>query len=162
MNNYSPYQNRRPQQTAPAQAAPVRVAPAAHRAKPLPKNYVDQAEAIIQSMKAAADNDRRIKVITSTKLRNLFGLFSDSYNSCLRMESNELQDEQLSALRAARVRIVYECGREEAVKSFVEKTDMLSYLYDIGSSKEKLVNYYHYLEALVAYGRYVGLTKDEK
>lgn len=175
---FSPYSNWKPKEpqavtpgnmaAAPEQKAAMPAQPREipsvlkHKGIPLPDNYVDIAEARIQEMKAATDSDRRIKVITSTKLRNLFGLFSDVYNQCLRMDSNELSAEQIAALRSARVRIVYECGREETVQQFVEKTDILRYLYDIGSNREKLINYYHYLEALVAYARFCHLVRDEK
>ena len=52
------------------------------------------------------------KGITATKLRNLFGLFSDLYNQMLRQEEEQLTEDQMDTLRTARIRIVYECGRE--------------------------------------------------
>ena len=56
-----------------------------------------------------------------------------------------------------RVKIIYDAGRDEdAVKPFVIKSNILSYLLDIGNSRLKFMNFAHYVEALVAYHRYLG------
>lgn len=140
----------------------VSFTPVPHNKKQLEENYVDLAESVIRDIQKAAEADRRMKVITSTKLRNLFELFSETYNQCLRLDGDELTEAQVSALRNARVRIVYECGRDKAVDDFVKKSYMLEFLFSIEKSKAAMIRYYHYIEALVAYGRFTGLTKDEK
>ena len=133
-----------------------------HSEKTLPDNYVDLAESIITALKREADADWKIKPITTTKLRNLFNLFSETYNECLRSDADLLSDAQTSALRAARVRIIYECGRDRDVKHFIDKTQMLDFLFGIGNQRSEMIRYYHYLEALVAYGRFTGYNKEEK
>lgn len=126
-------------------------------AKPLPADYVDEAETAINNLQNAG------KVITNSKLRNLFGLFSNLYDEVLRSDAAELTNIQQRKLAAARVRIIYEIARDPDRKNqntygpigaFAEKTQILQYLLDIGSSVEKFKKYHDYFEALVAYHRY--------
>ena len=117
------------------------------RALPLPKDYVDAAEAVIQKLPSIAP-------ITNTKIRKIFGLFTDIYNGVKRASDRPLNGEQIQALSTARVRMVYECGRDESTKSFVQQAKLINYLKDIGDNPEKLIAYYNYFEALVAYHRF--------
>ena len=55
-----------------------------------------------------------------------------------------------------RMRMLYEAGRDQDVKIFVEKTKLIEYLKGIGNSRSSFIDYAHYLEALVAYHRYYG------
>ncbi len=116
-------------------------------AKPLPADYVDAAENVIQT-------DGR--QITTSKLRNLLSLFVDIYNMENLLTGSKLQATSMNALTMARIRMLYEAGRDQKVKAFIEAANLLCYLKDIGDSREKMINYYHYLEALVAYHKYYG------
>ena len=53
-----------------------------------------------------------------------------------------------------KVRILYEAGREPAVKDFVERAEIIKCIDEIGSSKKKYLLFNRYLEALVAYHRF--------
>ena len=143
---YNPYIDKDGRRTQPTVQQP--------KSLNLPKEYVDLAQKHISELKLMNNK------ITSTKLRNIFGLFADLYNQLLRADGKELTDDMIAVLRSARVRIVYECGRDNATKTFVEKTNILEYLQSIDKSREKFICFYHYMEALVAYGRYEGLTND--
>ncbi len=121
--------------------------PKAISAKPLPADYVDVAEKVIQN------NSRQI---TTSKLRNLLSQFVDVYNTENLLTGDKLQPASINALTMARIRMLYEAGRDPKVKAFIEAADLLPYLKGIGDSREKMINYYHYLEALVAYHKYYG------
>lgn len=127
-------------------------APSAEPAKPLPvpADYVDAAEQVIVQL------DPR-STITNTKLRNLYSLITDISNvENLRAEKTLLPESQ-TKLMMARVRMVYEAGRENSTKFFLQKAKLLEYLKDIGNDREKLMRFSHYMEALVAYHRfYIG------
>ena len=135
--------------------------------EPLPEDYARAAEAAIASLRG---DDRR--VITTTKLRSLFSLFADLYNEVARTDRDKLSKDQVNELSAAKVRIYYEIGREDRYKGnpeevpvglFVVRSKLLEYLMDIGDSGEKLVRFYHYMEALVAFHRfYFGEKKDKR
>lgn len=116
----------------------------------LPENYVDEAEKV---MRALFENRSRI---TTTKLRGFLTLVNDIYNAeNLRTEA-ELSSESKLKLMRLRVRVVYDAGRERDVKDFVEKAKLLEYLKGVGDSREAMIHFAHYMEALVAYHRYLG------
>ena len=135
-------------------------------AEPLPEDYVKQAENAIIALK----NDGRFPITTS-KLRSLFSLFTETYNTVARGDQEKLDRKQVNDLNSAKVRIYYEIGRDDYYKSddldscsvgrFVHRSKLLAYLGDIGDSCEKLKQFYHYMEALVAFHRYYfGEKKD--
>ncbi len=99
--------------------------------------------------KLAANRSR----ITTSKIRNLLSLVTDIYNVENLRDGPELLPESRNALTMMRIRTVYEAGREQTVKEFVTEATLLEYIKDIGSSREKLIDFAHYMEALVAYHR---------
>ena len=114
---------------------------------PLPDDYVDQAERVMQIY---------CKKITTSKIRNLLSLVSDIYNVENLRTERELLPESVTALTMMRIRTVYEAGREGDVKSFVLDAKLLEYIKGIGTDREALIRFAHYMEALVAYHRFLG------
>ena len=142
--NYSQnrYNSPRPSQSAPPPAPEV-------RALPLPEDYVDAAEAVMRQL--AQYN----KKITTSKIRNLLSLVTDIYNEENLRNEAQLRPESKTALTMLRIRVVYEAGREQTVKDFVKEAKLLEYIKGIGNEREKLIGFAHYMEALVAYHRYL-------
>ena len=123
------------------------------RALPLPEDYVEAAEAV---MRRLAGSNR--KKISTSKIRNLLSLATDIYNTEILRKGRELLPESRNALTMMRIRMVYEAGREQreqTVKEFITEARLLEYLKDIGNDREKLIAFVHYMEALVAYHRYL-------
>ena len=117
--------------------------------KKLPVNYVDEAERVMSELKAK-------RGITTSKIRAIYALVADIYNvENLRSEAELLEESQLKLMRL-RVRIIYDAGREQAVRAFVEKAQLLEYIKGIGKSRTEMIQFAHYMEALVAYHRYYG------
>lgn len=139
-------------------------------AEPLPEDYVKRAEEAIAELERIENQDKRKVVITTSKLRSLFSLFTETFNEVTRGDQKKLDKDQLNDLNVARVRIYYEIGREDRyngdmdsapVGRFVQQSGLLAYLGDIGDSCDKLKQFYHYMEALVAFHRYYfGEKKD--
>lgn len=120
--------------------------------KKLPVNYVDEAERVMGELKA----ERGRFEITTSKIRAIHALVADIYNAeNLRSEAELLEESQLKLMRLW-VRIVYDAGREQAVMTFVKKTQLLEYIKGIGKSRAEMIRFAHYMEALVAYHRYYG------
>lgn len=142
--NNSNQRSRPPQYNAPRQAPPE------INALPLPEDYVDAAEKVIRRI---AEN--RGRPITTSKIRNLFSLVSDIYNVENLRDEPELLQESRTALTMMRIRVVYEAGREQNVKEFVTEAKLLEYIKDIKNDRKKLIDFAHYMEALVAYHRYL-------
>lgn len=118
------------------------------RALPLPEDYVDEAETVIRRLDPK-------RAITTSKLRNLLSLVSDIYNVENLRDAPQLLPESRTALTMLRIRVVYEAGREPKVKDFIQAAKLLEYIKGIGNDREKLIAFAHYMEALVAYHRYL-------
>ena len=127
-------------------------------AEPLPEDYVKRAEEAIVELKQTDKFP-----ITTSKLRSLFSLFTETYNEVSRRDQEKLSRDQVNDLNAAKVRIYYEIGRDDYYKGymdsssvgrFVQQSKLLAYLGDIGDSCKKLQQFYHYMEALVAFHRF--------
>ena len=117
---------------------------------PIPEDYVDAAERVMCALFA---NRSRI---TTTKMRGFLTLVNDIYNvENLRTEAKLSAESKLKLMRL-RVRMVYDAGRERDVKDFVEQAKLLEYLKGVGDSREEMIRFAHYMEALVAYHRYLG------
>ena len=121
---------------------------------PLPEDYVDAAEAVIRRL-----NKRN--AITTSKLRNLLSLVSNIYNVENLRDAPQLLPESKTALAMLRIRAVYEAGREQKVKDFITEAKLLEYIKGIGNERERLIDFAHYMEALVAYHRYLIGGREE-
>lgn len=120
----------------------------------LPANYVDEAERVMNALKA--ENKYGRFDITTSKIRAIHTLVTDIYNvENLRTEAELLEESRLKLMRL-RVRIVYDAGREQAVMTYVEKAQLLAYIKGIGNSRAEMIRFAHYMEALVAYHRFLG------
>ena len=128
--------------------------------KNLPEDYVDLAEKHMrQYMDRLAWNRR----ISTTKIRNLLGLLTDCYQSENRTTAEKIALESAEALDALHVRMINEIGRDKSnsnnnVGPFVRETELLQYLAGVRGSRNRkaLLRFYHYMEALVAYHKYMG------
>lgn len=127
--------------------------------EPIPAEYAAAADAVMGKLK-----DDRYKITTS-KLRNLFDLFTETYNELPHGDGEKLNDRQKDRIRAARVRIIYEIGRDASYKAnigmssgevgrFVQESKILNYLAHVRDSAKEYALFYHYFEALVAYHRF--------
>ncbi len=152
-NQGQQFQNRQSQQSRPQ---PESINPLL-----LPEDYVKQAEDIILK-------EEWFSKITTSKIRRLFSLFIDSYNlESIRTEKT-LLPETVRQLHLAQIRMLYEAGREDGgkgknVKAFLESTKLVHYLKGIKddskgikNDRNAFINYFHYMEALVAYHKYFG------
>ena len=96
------------------------------------------------------------KSITTSKLRNWFSIANDIYNVESRSSEIGLKPESCTKLLNLRVRIVYDAGKDSKIKDFVTSANLLSYIKGIGESREQMIRFAQYMEALVAYHKYFG------
>ena len=127
--------------------------PRATQKREFPEDYVEEAEKKIQEYTTKVN---RRSWITTTKLRNILSLLMDVYNVEKLRVDQTISEESHVKLQMARIRLAYECGRDRITKDFVDHTNLLPWLKNAGKSREKVLNYIHYVEALVAYHRYYG------
>ena len=113
--------------------------------------YVTQAEKVIQEM-----NKNKNK-ITTTKIRSILRMLNQLQREAVQRQTEELDEEFQSSLQYYKMRCVYEAGRDpHNVKMFMERSQLITLVDWIGSSKSNFLLYCHYVEALVAFHRYYG------
>ena len=121
------------------------------------ENYVSQAEAVIKRL---TDENGKNKILTTSKIRKLLAMISDMYTKAKRLKSNTLNSELLTKIQYFKMHTVYEAGRESSVKKFVEEAQITNQIDKIKTDREKLILFCHYMEALVAYRKFLG-GRDE-
>ena len=124
------------------------------------ENYVSEAERVITHI---CENAGRGGPVSTSKIRKILAMVSDIYNDARHVVGNKLDSEMRSRIQYLKLHIVYEAGRDRVqgpVRSFIEGAHILESIDGIGDSKEKLIVFCHYMEALVAYRKYIG-GKDE-
>ncbi|MDD6196595.1 MAG: type III-A CRISPR-associated protein Csm2 [[Clostridium] aminophilum] len=121
-------------------------------------NYVDEAENAIKRLKNKINpkTGRPVPMVTTSKIRNLLSMSADIYNNVLILNSEKLNSELAGRIEYLRMRFVYECGREPAVKNFVLEAKILDVLKEIDGNKSNYILFNHYMEALVAFHKFYG------
>ncbi len=119
--------------------------------------YVDDAEKVVNTLKRNYQNKFEL---TTSKIRNLLAMTSEILNKVNNSRAANEGDSSISVsirqdLNSLKIRTIYECGREESVKDFVSKAHILEHLKGIGSLDDCEL-FCHYMEALVAYHRFMG------
>jgi CRISPR-associated protein Csm2 len=119
------------------------------------KTYVNEAEKVMRSLQHQDRQGRVVIDLTTSKIRNLLSLVSSLYDRAQGGESMESMSADLAYLR---VQFVYQSGREKAVKDFVQKANLLQELKAVQDSNntDDLIRFCRYMEALVAYHKYLG------
>ena len=100
-----------------------------------------------------------IGLLTVSQIRNLLAMSADILNEVLEYPEENLSEELLDRVSYLTVRFYYEAGRDEKVKSFIETAKLLPFLKGIKTRKQ-YIQYYKYMEALVAFHKYHG-GKDQ-
>lgn len=118
------------------------------------ENYVGKAESVITALIG------RKELLTTSKIRKLLAILSEIYTDARHDGNKELSDEIKSRIQYFKMRFVYEAGREKTVKAFWEAAQIEKQIDKIGNSKKELILFCHYMEALVAYRKFLG-GKDE-
>ena len=116
-------------------------------------NYVEKAEKVMQDLQAAGKG--QIKLTTS-KIRSILAMVSELYNDAQRLRAETLSEDLVGRVQYLKMRIAYEAGREGYVREFVKKAAILEEIDRIGRKKEQLLLFCHYMEALVAYHKFLG------
>lgn len=118
-------------------------------------NYVDKAEKVLQNLKnKTKQKGSREEMVTTSKLRNLLAMTADIYNEVVQLQNDTLDEETKGRIDYLRVRFIYECGREQKVKDFVEEAGLIQVLKEIQGSRKNFLLYVRYMESLVAFHRF--------
>ena len=119
-------------------------------------NYVERAEEVIKSLVKEDKNGNKKIDLTTSKIRNILSMVSDLYNDTQRLKGEKLSDELYMRTQYLKMRLAYEAGRDKITKDFIEKAKLMKEIDNIAKSRTALLNFCHYVEALVAYHKYYG------
>lgn len=144
-------QNRRNNYSGGSRPTP----PVVKKKPPLDKlTYVKQAEVVIRE-EIIKDNNNKPKLTTS-QIRNILTMTNELYNTVRFSNDENISEDLRSHIQYTKMKIAYSAGRDRAVKDFVEKSCLMQYLDEVGDSRDKLITFCHYAEALVAYHKFYG------
>ena len=139
-----------PQKALPPETIPRKV----------PENYVDEAERIMRALISSGTT------VTTSKIRNLLSLVTDIYNDESIRTEDKLKPDSVVKLNLMRVRVAYEYGRDNGesvgkdkvypMREFITQAPLREYLKGISTDRADLIRFAHYMEALVAFHRYLG------
>ena len=121
--------------------------------------YVDKAEEVMKKLKDASARSGKKgqnNMVTTSQIRNLLAMTADIYNQILNEPGENLSAEVRGRIEYLRVRFLYEAGRDDKVKDFVEMADILKLLREIQNKRQNFLLFNRYMEALVAFHRYYG------
>lgn len=121
---------------------------------------LDKVENTIKELKTKKNQrGKPIGLLTVSQIRNLLAMSADILNEVLEYPEENLSEELLDRVSYLTVRFYYEAGRDEKVKSFIETAKLLPFLKGI-KTRKRYIQYYQYMEALVAFHKYHG-GKDQ-
>lgn len=144
-------QNRRKNYSGSNRSTP----PAVKEKPPLDKlTYVKQAEEVVRD-EIMRDNSNKLK-LTTNQIRNILTMTNELYNTVRFSNDEIISDDLISHIQYTKMKIAYSAGRDKAVKDLVEKSCLMQYLDEVGDSRDKLITFCHYAEALVAYHKFYG------
>lgn len=108
--------------------------------------YADFASRIMSK------RERDFRGLTTSKLR---GIYAHIVNLNSRMGSQEEFEGLKGDLQYLKVKMAYDAGREDAVRSFLDRTHLMAMLDRIATYDQFLL-YCRYAESLVAYFKFYG------
>lgn len=119
-------------------------------------NFADEAEKVIKNLKEYYRKNKNERRLSTSKIRNILAMTNTLYNETLAIKDKKLTDDIIHDVQYLKMRIAYEAGRETSVKVFVNKAGLMEYLDTVGDSRDRLILYCNYMEALVAYHKFHG------
>ena len=96
------------------------------------ENYVSRAEGVIKKLIVKDRNGNEKINLTTSKIRNILSMVSDLYNDTQRFRNERLSDDLYMRTQYLKMRMAYESGRDDAVKDFIEKADLINKIDKIG------------------------------
>lgn len=115
------------------------------------ENYVDIADHVMHDI---CTHSKRY--VSTSQIRKLLTIITDLYNDVKKQHDEKLNADTKSRIQYLKLHTVYAAGRQKTVKDFVERAELIEQIDHIGDSKERLMLFCHYMEALVAYRKYYG------
>lgn len=135
-----------------AQASPVVLLSFTNGSKIDETNFAQKAEQFVS--KAGKDGKRTLafEKLTTTKLRSIYSLI---LNTQAKIDDPDDFDNHIKDIQYLKIRMAYEAGREDAVRTFLKETHLMTAI-DRVKTYEQFMLFCLYAESLVAYFKYYG------
>ena len=130
-------------------------------------NIVDKAELAIKSIRKPnkKNHDKLVIELKTNQIRKILTAVNILKNKVdiykiANPQAKKLDEELQMEIEFLRVNIAYQIGREKGkenlVREFVEKADLLNMVKDINGDIKAFENFCRYIEALVAFHKFYG------
>lgn len=131
------------------------------------ENIVDKAELAIKSIRKPnkKNHDKLVIELKTNQIRKILTAVNILKNKVdiykiANPQAKKLDEELQMEIEFLRVNIAYQIGREKGrenlVREFVEKADLLNMVKDIDGDIKAFENFCRYIEALVAFHKFYG------
>ena len=131
------------------------------------ENIVDKAELAIKSIRKPnkKNHDKLVIELKTNQIRKILTAVNILKNKVdiykiANPQAKKLDEELQMEIEFLRVNIAYQIGREKGrenlVREFVEKADLLNMVKDINGDIKVFENFCRYIEALVAFHKFYG------
>ena len=131
------------------------------------ENIVDKAELAIKSIRKPnkKNHDKLVIELKTNQIRKILTAVNILKNKVdiykiANPQAKKLDEELQMDIEFLRVNIAYQIGREKGkenlVREFVEKADLLNMVKDINGDIKAFENFCRYIEALVAFHKFYG------
>ena len=119
-------------------------------------------ESTVKEIKSCnGDKRNKPKMITTSQIRKFLTAVNSVTNKVTIYKAQnpgikELSEDLAAEIKYLQIPLVYQAGRERAVKEFINKTQLIDSINSIGTSLKEFENFAKYIEALVAYHKFYG------
>ena len=119
-------------------------------------------ESTIREIKSYSGDKRKApQMITTSQIRKFLTAVNSVTNKVTIYKAQnpwtkELSEDLAAEIKYLQIPLVYQAGRERAVKEFINKTQLIDSINSIGTSLKEFENFAKYIEALVAYHKFYG------
>lgn len=131
------------------------------------ENIVDKAELAIKSIRKPnkKNHDKLVIELKTNQIRKILTAVNILKNKVdiykiAKPQAKKLDEELQMEIEFLRVNIAYQIGREKGkenlVREFIEKADLLNMVKDIDGDIKAFENFCRYIEALVAFHKFYG------
>lgn len=131
------------------------------------ENIVDKAELAIKSIRKPnkKNHDKLVIELKTNQIRKILTAVNILKNKVdiykiANPQAKKLDEELQMEIEFLRVNIAYQIGREKGkenlVREFVEKADLLNMIKNINGDIKAFENFCRYIEALVAFHKFYG------
>lgn len=79
-----------------------------------------------------------------------------AYQAEGKITNDILPQDIIDDIQYVKVKLIYQSGRERAVKDFIQIGDIEARIDEIGNSKQKFKEFNRFIEGIVAYHKYQG------